>query len=50
MLLSIELFLLFYRDYRVILVLDRYDQEGLDEDDYFELSENQRQVAEREMR
>lgn len=48
---SIELLnSLFYRDYRAIPALDRYDQEGLDEDDYSELSENQRQAAEREMR
>lgn len=40
----------FRRDYRAIPALDRYDQEGLDEDDYSELSENQRQAAEREMR
>lgn len=40
----------FNRDYRAIPALDRYDQEGLDEDDYSELSENQRQAAEREMR
>lgn len=38
------------QDYRAIPALDRYDQEGLDEDDYSELSENQRQAAEREMR
>lgn len=47
---SIELLSLFDRDYRAIPALDRYDQEGLDEDDYSELSENQRQAAEREMR
>lgn len=47
---SIKLHSSFDRDYRAIPALDRYDQEGLDEDDYSELSENQRQAAEREMR
>ncbi|XP_061187853.1 DNA replication licensing factor mcm2-like [Saccostrea echinata] len=39
------------QDYRAIPALDRFDQEGLDdEEDYSELSEGQRQAAEREMR
>ena len=41
----------FVRDYRAIPALDRFDQEGLDdEEDFSEMSENQRQAAEREMR
>ncbi|KAK3102492.1 hypothetical protein FSP39_011770 [Pinctada imbricata] len=39
------------QDYRAIPALDRFDQEGLDDDDdYSEMSESQRQAAEREIR
>lgn len=38
------------RDYRAIPALDIYENEGLDTDDYSDISESQRQAAEREMR
>ena len=38
------------RDYRVIPALDTFEEEGLDTSDYSEMSETQRQAAEREMR
>lgn len=40
----------YFRDYRPIPALDVYDQEGLDEDDYSDISESQRAAAEREIR
>lgn len=39
-----------FRDYRAIPALDTFEEEGLDTSDYSELSETQRQAAEREMR
>ena len=40
-----------FRDYRAIPALDVYDQEGMDDgEDFSELSEGQRQAAEREIR
>lgn len=38
------------QDYRPIPALDVYDQEGLDEEDYSDISESQRAAAEREIR
>ncbi|PVD24580.1 hypothetical protein C0Q70_15064 [Pomacea canaliculata] len=38
------------QDYRAIPALDIYENEGLDTDDYSDISESQRQAAEREMR
>ncbi|KAL5013410.1 hypothetical protein ScPMuIL_007680 [Solemya velum] len=38
------------QDYRAIPALDVYDREVLDEDDYSDISEGQRQAAEREIR
>ena len=43
-------FLSFSRDYRPIPALDIYDQEGLDEGDYSDISETHRAAAEREIR
>ncbi|XP_067683029.1 DNA replication licensing factor mcm2-like [Haliotis asinina] len=38
------------RDYQAIPALDRYDQENMDNEDYSDISESQRQAAEREIR
>ena len=42
--------MLFSRDYRPIPELDVYDRDNLDEEDYSDLSEGNRQAAEREIR
>ncbi|XP_048244361.1 DNA replication licensing factor mcm2-like [Haliotis cracherodii] len=38
------------RDYQTIPALDRYDQDNMDNEDYSDISESQRQAAEREIR
>ncbi|KAH3820446.1 hypothetical protein DPMN_122192 [Dreissena polymorpha] len=38
-----------YRDYRPMPELDVYDREVMDDEDYSDLSESQRQAAEREL-
>ena len=39
----------YFRDYRAIPELDTYDQNVVDDDDYSDLSEGQRQAAERDL-
>lgn len=39
-----------FRDYRAIPALDTYESEGLDTEEYSDISEGQRQAAERDIR